>query len=172
MQIVSCLLNMQHYKVSVSTAIKCGFSHASFFSTWSQNARKGPLQLLPCSPKPHMPTWRYPRDGCSCRDALGLDFKGFFPGCVGMQWVYWLPSPSMNGMWRDGSAVATWAAQIYDMSFLKYLPAVKHKTGEEKKNVSVWLWIRCSCSKYIAGSCDVRNSLWCHKSVSLLSGIW
>lgn len=163
MQIVSYLLNMQHYKVSVSTAIKCRFSHA-LFSTWSQNSRKGPCKFLPCSPEPHVPTWCYPRDGCSYRDALGLDFKGFFPGCIEMQRLCWLPSPSMNGMWRAGSAAATWASQIYGRSSFKYLPAVKNKTGEEKESVSLWKWIRCSCSKYIARSCDVGNSLWCHKN--------
>lgn len=153
-QIASYLLNTQHYKVSVRTAVNCRFSHTSLFSTWSQNSRKGPFKLLPCLPKPCVPTWCYPRD------ALGLDFKGFFSR---LHWN-WLPSPSMNGMWTAGTAAASWTSPIYDRSSFKYLPAVKNKTGKEKESVSQWLWIRCSCSKYIARSCDVGNALWCHKS--------
>lgn len=171
-KIVSCLFNMQRYKVSVITVINCRFSHASFFRTSSQNTWKRPIKPLLQPPKLHAPTRSYPRDSCNYGTALGFDFKSFFPGCIAMQHTSRLPSPSINGTWKVWSVVAAWASQIYDMSSFKYLPAFMNKTHKEKENVSLWLGLRYSCYKYVAGNCDFRNSVWCCGSISSPSGIW
>lgn len=99
-KIVSCLFNMQRYKVSVITVINCRFSHASFFRTSSQNTWKRPIKPLLQPPKLHAPTRSYPRDSCNYGAALGFDFKAFFPGCIAMQRASRLPSPSINGTWK------------------------------------------------------------------------